>query len=266
MAKRSRQLSLALRPPARWGGRRRGAGRKAGPRPRVARRRRPALAARFPALVTIRVRSDVPSLRTLRLVRDLERSLRALRRRSDFRVVHYSLQGNHLHAIVEAASSVALACGMKSLGARLARAANRIFSRRGPVLADRFHLRILRTPREVRNAIAYTLLNARSHAAKRTRPLRGQVVIDPASSGRWFQGWKRGSTALIGAPDPDRPAVSRPRTWLLCWGWRRWGLVDPAEVPGRPSTRVAPPTPHAAGIPRVLPRSLPPHDRAGPSR
>jgi hypothetical protein len=41
---------------------------------------------------------------------------------------------------------------MKALGARLAHAANRLLGRTGPVLADRYHLRVLRTPREVRNA------------------------------------------------------------------------------------------------------------------
>ena len=58
-----------------------------------------------------------------------------------FRVVHYSLQGNHAHFIVEAAGREALGRGMKSLGARLARAVNRVFERSGRVLEDRYHLR-----------------------------------------------------------------------------------------------------------------------------
>ena len=34
--------------------------------------------------------------------------------------------------------------------------------------------------------------------------------------------------------DADRAAeVAAPRTWLLSKGWRRIGLVDPAEVPAR---------------------------------
>jgi REP element-mobilizing transposase RayT len=190
---------------------------------------------RFPCLVTLKVRSDVPSLRSVRLVRELERSLRQACERGEFRVAHYSIQGNHVHAIVEAAGAPALTRGMKSLGARLARAANRVFQRSGSVLADRFHLRVLRTPREARNAIAYVLLNARRHAAKLGRALRGPVRIDPASSGRWFDGWKR---RLPGSPG-DPPAVAPPRTWLLRVGWRRHRLVEPGEVPGRPRPRGA---------------------------
>ena len=91
-------------------------------------------------------------------------------------------------------------------------------------------LRILRTPREVRNALAYVLLNARKHWAQRF----GQappVRLDEASSGRWFDGWRR--EARCGAPPApdDAIEVAPARTWLLSRGWRRHGLVDPAEVP-----------------------------------
>ena len=143
--------------------------------------------------MTLKVRSGLPSLRTVRLVRELERSFAAACERGRFRLVHYSIQNDHVHAIVEATSARNLASGMKSVGSRLARAVNRVFSRRGPVLADRYHRHVLRTPREVRNALAYVLLNARRHLAKVGR------------------------------------ALSR---WLLRMGWRRHGLISPGEVPG----------------------------------
>ena len=84
--------------------------------------------------------------------------------RGSFRVVHYSIQRNHVHMIVEAVDVRALACGMKSAGARFARAVNRVFGRAGRVLDGRFHHEVLRVPRQVRNALAYVLLNARKHA------------------------------------------------------------------------------------------------------
>jgi hypothetical protein len=149
-------------------------------------------------------------------------------RRADFRVVHYSLQHDHVHLLVEAEGVEALSNGMKSLAARLARAVNRIFDRRGPVLDGRYHHRPLGTPREVRAALAYTLLNARKHAGKPApvAPDSG-CWIDPASSARWFEGWEEN-------PDPprDSPAVARAQTWLLRAGWRRHGLIRGDEVPG----------------------------------
>ena len=93
------------------------------------------------------------------------------------------------------------------------------------MLADRYHLRVLRTPREVRNALAYVLLNVRKHRAQAGRvPPRG---IDPASSGRWFPHW---TAREVPARDP--PVVSPARSWLLRVGWLRWGRIDPAETPG----------------------------------
>jgi REP element-mobilizing transposase RayT len=227
MARRTRQLDLDLRETRRWGGRRAGAGRKRGPDPRDPHRARAPLAARFPCHVTLKVKRGLPSLRSVRLVCELERSFAAACERGRFRLVHYSIQNDHLHAIVEATSARDLACGMKSIGARLARAANRIFQRRGPVLADRFHLHVLRTPREVRNALAYCLLNARRHLAKLGRPLPRLTLVDPASSARWFNGWR---TAHAASSEPC--PVAPPHTWLLRVGWRRHGLLDPSEVPG----------------------------------
>jgi REP element-mobilizing transposase RayT len=154
------------------------------------------------------------------LVPELEASFRRACERGRFRLVEYSIQTNHVHVIVEATSAHDLGSGMKSLGSRLARAVNRVLSRRGPVLADRYHVRVLRTAREVRNALAYVLLNARRHAAKLGRQLSRAPRIDPALSGRWFEGWCRASSERRSG---DLPAVAVPRTWLLRIGWRRAG-------------------------------------------
>ena len=227
MALRSRQLRLDLWSPSRWGGARSGAGRKPGPSRRDPHRRRPPLASRHPCHVTLKVKKDVPLLRTRNLVVELERRWREVCQRGRFRLVHYSIQSDHVHMIVEAESARELACGLKAIVARFARGVNRVFHRVGRVLVDRCHVRVLRTPREVRNAIAYVLLNARRHLAKRGRRLPGVTRLDPASSGRWFAGWRTGAP-----PVRDLPAVAVPQTWLLSVGWRRLGLIDCSEVPG----------------------------------
>ena len=228
MARRDRQLEFDLRERARWGGRRAGAGRKCGPSPRHDHRARSRLASCHPCHVTLKVKSNLPSLRSVRLVRELERSFAAVCERGCFRVTHYSIQNDHVHLIVEATSNRDLASGMKSIGARVARAVNRVFGRSGRVLADRFHLHILRTPREVRNALAYVLLNARRHLAKLGRALPRAATVDPASSGRLVSGWNR---RFQPAPLRQPPPVSPPHTWLLRVGWRRHGLISPGEVP-----------------------------------
>ena len=184
-------------------------------------------------LVTLRVLDDVPRLRCGEFVREFRKTLRKGARRPGFRVVHYSIQDDHAHFLVEAQGKVCLANGMKSLGARFARCVNRVFGRAGRVLADRFHHVVKRTPTEVRRALAYVLLNVRKHFWQRRRG-EPPVVLDGASSGLWFDGWKgRGPPPGRYADTAREPEVAAPRTWLLSKGWRRIGLVDPAEVPGR---------------------------------
>lgn len=228
MRRVAKQLDLDR---VRHGGRRPGAGRKPGPNPRIRHRSRERLTGLLPCHVTLRVRSDVPSLRTVQLVREVERSFARACERETFRVVHYSLQGNHAHLIVEAANRQELGRGMKAIASRFARAVNRVFGRSGPVLADRYHLHVLRAPREVRNALAYVLLNARKHAAQAGRVLSRAVAIDPASSGRWFDGWQHSAGEKGPAPLARRP-VAMPRSWLLAVGWKRGGLLNPDAIPG----------------------------------
>jgi hypothetical protein len=131
--------------------------------------------------------------------------------------------------LIEAHSNHAMACGMKSVGARIGKLANRLFQRSGHVLDGRYHLRPLRTPLEVHRALRYVLLNHRHHAAQRRRPQPlTEAQPDSASSGRWFDGW----CAATAPPNPkDTCEVAPARTWLLHSGWRRHGLIDPAEVP-----------------------------------
>jgi REP element-mobilizing transposase RayT len=227
-------MSLALTAPPRWGGWRRDAGRKPGDTPGLPHAPREAFK-RLPAHVTLRMRPDVPSLRNARIVREIERTFGRGCERPGFRLVHYSLQGNHAHLIVEAQDRDALGRGMKAIGARLARAVNRVAGRKGTVLVDRYHHRILTTPKEVHHALRYVLLNARRHAATARAALGRRVRLDPASSARWFDGWKAGAPKAHddtrGSPTAA-PPVARARTWLLNVGWRRHGLLDPAEVPG----------------------------------
>jgi REP element-mobilizing transposase RayT len=219
-------------------------GRRPGPNPRVPHEPREGVVKRLPCHVVLEVRLGIPPLRSWRIVREIEASFRKACLRNGFRLVHYSIQDDHAHLIVEADDREHLARGMKSIAARFARAVNRALGRSGPVLADRFHHTVLETPRQVRNALAYVLLNTRRHAAKRlaklrklgrrVRPLQKTYVLDAASSARWFEGWcedielDRSPPRALGWA----PAVGAAKTWLLAVGWRRHGLLDPNEVPG----------------------------------
>lgn len=209
------------------GGWRPGAGRKPGSNPRARHRSRPSFPGSLPCHVTLKAVPGLPSLRRAEVVRQVVESFRKGAERGSFRLVEWSVQDDHLHAIVEADCPAALGRGMKSLAARFARAVNRALGRHGQVVRDRYHLHVLRTVAEVRNAVRYVLLNARKHLAKLGRVLPRVARVDRASSGPWFPGWRPG-VRLPEAFGP--PPVARPRTWLAREGWRRLGLLDPAEL------------------------------------
>jgi putative transposase len=57
--------------------------------------------------VTLRARRHVWNLRSRRCHRVISGALRGVSRRLDFAVVHFSVQGNHVHLIVEVSQCTA---------------------------------------------------------------------------------------------------------------------------------------------------------------
>jgi hypothetical protein len=139
-------------------------------------------------------------------------AIAAARNRFGCRIVHYSIQSNHVHLVCEAKDQGSLSRGIRGLLIRMARAFNRVHARQGPVWDGRYHERILRTPREVRTVLVYVLGNWRHHGGERY-PLES---IDPCSSATWFGGFVEG---LL--PPSSPPPVAAARTWLLTVGYQR---------------------------------------------
>src|SRR4051812_8426986 len=183
-----------------WGGKRRGSGRKpkkdkAG----VSHLARRPFTRSQPVHVTMRTLPGTGFLRAWRPFQAITGALRDARERFGMRVVHFSVQGNHLHLLVEAEGAESLSRGMQGLTVRIARAVNGVAGRRGKVFADRYHAHVLRTPTEAAYALRYVLQNFRHHL----RPDVAPKGIDPCSSAIWI--------GQVSADLPIRPA----RTWLL---------------------------------------------------
>lgn len=159
-----------LRFPNRWGGARPGAGR--------------------------------PKVRSQRCFRPIVLEL-AHASRCALRIVHFSIQCDHIHLIVEGDDRRAMSNGLRTLFARIASRLNAVMGARSPRFTDRYHEHILATPREVRNAVYYVLGNHAHHLVR-----RGQMVD-------------------AHAPDPFSSvvcaAVVAPTSWLLREGWTRAG-------------------------------------------
>src|SRR5829696_968812 len=235
---RPAQQDLPLPPPKPGrGGKRTGAGRKpthSGPR-RVRHVTRPAMNARFPTHVTIRMCRDMPRLRNFELVKVLRRAFVHGCRRGgsgsviEFRICQFSIQGNHIHLICEATTNKALARGIQGWAVRMAHGLNTYLGRTGRVFDDRHHVRVLKTPTQTRHALCYVLQNARRHHERIDNTFNG---MDPFSSAWWFDGWDDNSWRA-GLSPPEVRTVAVPESWLLKQGWKRspFGLLSLTEVP-----------------------------------
>jgi REP element-mobilizing transposase RayT len=192
-----KQLDLHLRKDRR-GGKRKGAGRKPnGPRAGVSHLQRERFDRTLPVHVTVRMASHVYNLRSRRCFSRLARALGAAAERFGVRVVLFSVLGNHVHLVVEASSNESLSTAMKGFSVRVARGLNRVMNRRGRVMGDRYHARVLRTPTETRRAIRYVRTNAAHHG----------LVSAHA---------RDGFTSPVA-----EVALPTPTTWLVTEGWRR---------------------------------------------
>jgi len=136
-ATRRRQLGLPLAVASKWGGARKGAGRKPRGRPSMSHDTRARVDPRYPLQVTIRAVPGLPSLRSARVFGALRRAI-ARASVDRFRVIHFSIQQDHGHFIVEGDEPRRARGGMHGLAIRLALAVNRALGRRkGKVVGDR---------------------------------------------------------------------------------------------------------------------------------
>jgi len=162
---RRRQTTFEFRT---HGGKRAGAGRKAkGEKAGIPHVRRPAFTAKQPVHVTVRMLPHVWNLRSRPSFTVIGRALGIAAYRFETRLCEFSIQGNHIHLVVEAASPRALSQAMQGLGVRVARGLNRMMRRRGRVFADRYHAHVLRTPTEVKRAVHYVRNNFAKHTGAR---------------------------------------------------------------------------------------------------
>ena len=152
--------------------------------------------------VTLRLRREVWDLRTHRCFRALKHAFARGCERFGYRLIHFSVQGNHIHTIhmiVEAPDVVSLGRAMKGLEVRMARALNKVMARRGPVFGDRYHAHLLRSPREAWHGIRYVLDNWVVHARRENQP--APLGVDP-----YWSDWQN---------DTGPPLVANAEWWML---------------------------------------------------
>ena len=190
---------------------------------------RPALDFRHPVHAILRCREDVPRLRQRCMFEAIRRSLVPYVGGEAFRIIHISIQHNHLHLITEAANEAALTEGMRSFTIRVAKAINRAWGREGKVFKFRYKAKQIRSREYARNVLAYVLNNWRRHREDFYDIGSKRALLDEYSSAISFDGWVGGRFRVPAAYVPL--PVSPPRTSLLRSDWQWYGLIDPWEMP-----------------------------------
>jgi REP element-mobilizing transposase RayT len=195
--------------------------------------------------VVLRTVSDVGNLRCRGVYKAVRAASVAAARRAHFRINHLSIQRDHIHMLVEADSAMALADGMQGFQISAARHINTALRtgarrRRGAVFADRYHVVVIRSPKQVRHVLAYVMSNWRKHGEDK-RGLARTWLVDPFSTGVLFTGWKEleGQAPWKIRPDYEPLVVREARSWLQRVGWRRHGAISVYEVPSQRASAVA---------------------------
>jgi REP element-mobilizing transposase RayT len=228
----------------RRGGKRKGAGRKPkGLRAGAPHQERPEVKPSHALHVVLRVVPAVGSLRRREMYKAMREATIVAAVRERIRIVHISLQRNHVHLLVEAENKLALARGMQGFQISAARNINtalgidRYRRRRGPVFADRYHVEVITSPTRAHRALSYVINNWRKHREDQQGPARTWLV-DPFSSGISFPDWKELEEKAWMWPiraTYDPLMVRRPQSWLLREGWKLGGSVSVHDVPSKRS-------------------------------
>lgn len=113
-----------------------------------------------PLHLTVKLkRADIQNKVVLRILKHaIYRS-----RLQGLRVIHFSLEHNHVHLYAECESNFVLGKAMKAFGVTFVRRVNKLKKIKGQLYKYRYHLRVLKSARDAKNVINYILKNGIKH-------------------------------------------------------------------------------------------------------
>jgi REP element-mobilizing transposase RayT len=124
--------------------------------------------------LTIKVRENKADIQSKKLLKALHHAIGRARLKN-LKVVHYTLEYNHVHLLVETNDHRILHAGMQALGISFSKAINKLKSYKGSVYKHRYHQRRIGSARELKNVLLYIFNNGRKHKRTTRR-------IDPFNS------------------------------------------------------------------------------------
>lgn len=200
-----------------------------------ARKKRKTFSAAHPLHITLRLRDGLPNLRSRKGAAIVKHAMQGVQGK-DLRILHFAILSNHIHLLCEGDNSQALYRAMKSFCSRMG-LHNRAWAQKNVIqnldkkgygiFRGRYDVKVLKSPRQVKNALRYVLLNPSKHFSK-------NPYIDQFTSGVIFRDWKKllGYDLSLKAISVQKVAawktrlnemLSPPRLWLTSIGWQ-WAI------------------------------------------
>ncbi len=192
---------------------------------------RPQFKSSWPLHINVKMVKEIPNLRTKHRFKLIKRAILKAREKK-LRIIHFCVQSNHLHLLVEASDKAELGKSMQSFCTSLAKLINNSCRRRGRVFVDRYHLHILRTSQEVKNAMKNIFQKLYKHT-------KGKKQLDYYSSIFCFDladlsklnlnqlKWKIIKTKKYNnfyykcLCKTFEELIVNAQSWIGCYGWRK---------------------------------------------
>lgn len=124
--------------------------------------------------LTIKVRENKADIKSKRILKSLHHAIMRARLKK-LKVIHYTLEYNHVHLLVEALDHKVMHQAMQALGISFSKAINKAKAAKGGVYKHRYHLRKLASSKELRNVLHYIFSNGVHHR-------RTTSMLDPYNS------------------------------------------------------------------------------------
>ncbi|MGZ3788931.1 MAG: transposase [Bacteriovorax sp.] len=139
-----------------------GAGRPAIVDKGIRHTRRPFLKKPSSLHLTVKIKKNKADLKNKSVLGILKRAILNARRQG-LKVIHYSLEYDHVHLLIEAENNHILGKGMQAFGVTLSKAINRMRRLKGGVYKHRYHFRQISGTRELKNVMKYIFTNGLKH-------------------------------------------------------------------------------------------------------
>lgn len=124
--------------------------------------------------ITIKVRDNKADIKNKRILQSLHHAIKRARLQG-VRVLHFTLEYNHVHLVIESSNHKELHKGMQAFGISLAKKINKLKNLKGTVYKNRYHQKLLKSRSEFKNAVQYVFGNGVKHK-------RASSKLDPFNS------------------------------------------------------------------------------------